>query len=60
MKYVYINNFMMNRLSGLFFDVMIVAGIAAIDWQNLQGLLWPLLIICTVGGIATFIYIKFI
>ena len=60
MKYVYINNFMMNRLSGLFFDVMIVAGIAAIDWQNLQGLLWPLLIICIVGGIATFIYIKFI
>lgn len=60
MKYVYINNFMMNRLSGLFFDVMIVAGIAAIDWQNLQGLLWPLLIICIVGGSATFIYIKFI
>ena len=60
MKHTYVNNYMMNRLSGVFFDVMIVAGIAAIDWQNLQGLLWPLLIICTIGGIFTFIYIKFV
>lgn len=60
MKHTYVNNYMLNRLSGMFFDVMIVAGIAAIDWQNLEGLLWPLLIICTVGGIVTFLYIKFI
>ena len=56
----YINNYMMNRLSGLFFDVMIVAGIAAIDWQNLKGLFFPLLIICTFGAIGTFIYVKYI
>ena len=60
MTHTYINNYMMNRLSGLFFDVMIVAGIAAIDWQNLSGLFIPLVIICTLGGIATFVYIKFI
>lgn len=60
MNHTYINSYMMNRISGLFFDVMIVAGIAAIDWQNLKGLLWPLLIICITGGIATFLYIKFI
>ena len=60
MNHTYINSYMMNRISGLFFDVMIVAGIAAIDWQNLKGLLWPLLIICIVGGLATFLYIKFI
>lgn len=34
MKHTYVNNYMLNRLSGMFFDVMIVAGIAAIDWQN--------------------------
>ena len=60
MTHTYINSYMMNRISGLFFDVMIVAGIAAIDWQNLKGLLWPLLIICIVGGLATFLYIKFV
>ena len=60
MTHTYINNYMMSRLSGLFFDIMIVAGIAAIDWQNLQGLLWPLIIICMIGGIGTFFYIKFI
>ena len=60
MTHTYINSFMMTRLSGLFFDVMIVAGIAAIDWENLKGLLWPLLIICSVGGLGTFLYIKFV
>lgn len=60
MNYTYINNYMMSRISGMFFDVMIVAGIAAIDWQDLEGLLWPLVIICTVGGIVTFFYLKFI
>ena len=60
MTHTYINSYMMNRISGLFFDVMIVAGIAAIDWQNLKGLLWPLLIICITGGLATFLYIKFV
>lgn len=60
MTHSYINNYMMNRLSGFFFDVMIVAGIAAIDWENLKGLLWPLLIICLVGTTFTFVYLKFV
>ena len=60
MTHTYINNYMMSRISGLFFDIMIVAGIAAIDWQNLQGLLLPLVIVCTLGGVGTFVYIKFI
>lgn len=59
MNHTYINDYMMSRLSGFFFDVMIVAGIAAIDWHNLSGLLWPLLIICLFGGVGTFFYIKF-
>lgn len=60
MNHTYINNYMMNRLSGLFFDVMIVAGIAAINWENLQGLLVPLIILCTIGGLATFLYLKLV
>ena len=60
MNLTYINSYMMNRLSGLFFDVMIVAGIAAIDWQELKGFLWPLLIVCTLGAIVTFLYLKLV
>lgn len=60
MKYNYVNNYMMNRLSGLFFDVMVVAGIAAINWGDLEGLLIPLLVICITGGILTFIYCRFV
>lgn len=60
MTHSYINNYMMNRLSGMFFDVMIVAGIAAIDWENFKGLLWPLLIICVIGTLVTFIYLRFV
>ena len=60
MTHTYINSYMMNRLSGMFFDAMIVAGIAAINWHNLQGLLVPLLIICIIGGVGTFIYVKIV
>ena len=60
MNHSYINDYMMNRLSGLFFDVMIVAGIAAINWQDLKGYLWPLVIICVCGATATFAYVLFI
>ena len=60
MTHQHINNYMMNRLSGLFFDVMIVSGIAAIDWQNLTGLLIPLILVCLFGAIGTFFYIKWI
>ena len=60
MTHTYINSYMMNRLSGMFFDAMIVAGIAAINWHNLQGLLVPLLIICIIGGVGTFIYLKIV
>lgn len=60
MKYNYVNTYMMNRLSGLFFDIMVVAGIAAINWSSLEGLLIPLLVICILGGIGTFVYCKIV
>lgn len=53
----YINNYMLNRISGLCFDVMIVAGTAAINFENLRGLWLPLVLVCTLGAIATFRYV---
>lgn len=61
MRYTHVNNHLMDRLSGLFFDAMVVAGIAAIDWQNLGDGLWlPLVIVCVVGAVVTFFYVLFI
>lgn len=58
----YTNNFMLNRTAGFMFDLMIVAGIAAFEVRNfgLLGLeLWIILIIvCSLGGFTTFIYLR--
>lgn len=58
----YINNFLMSRISGLLFDIMVVASIAAIDLNAFANhdFLIPLLSICVVGGIATFFYVRFV
>ena len=50
----YMNNFMLNRIGGLCFDVMIVAGTAAINFENIRTLLLPLILICAGGAIVTF------
>lgn len=54
----YTNNYLLNRISGLCFDAMIVAGTAAISFDNLRGLWLPLAIICTLGTIFTFLFIR--
>jgi len=58
----YLNNFMMNRVSGLMFDIMVVASIAAIDLTAFRRkeFLIPLISICAVGMILTFIYCRFV
>jgi ESS family glutamate:Na+ symporter len=57
MQREYINNFMLDRIAGTCFDVMIVAGTAAIDFNNLRGLWLPLILVCTVGALVTFFYV---
>lgn len=57
---IYINDFMMNRIAGVAFDIMIVAGIAAIDIANLKEYLGMLLIMAILGAIATFIFIRIV
>lgn len=60
MKKEYINNFMMNRIGGVAFDIMIVAGIAAIDLELIKDY-WILLIVMgLIGAIVTFFYIHFV
>ena len=52
------NNFLLDRISGFMFDIMIIAGVAAIDITQLSSLVIPLLIICILGAIGTFIYVR--
>lgn len=58
MKREYINNYLLDRLSGFFFDVMIVAGTAAINLNDLTKTWGSLLLICVVGTVLTFVYVK--
>ena len=56
----YQNNYLLNRLSGFFFDIMIVAGIASIDLQDLSGLWVPFVLLAVAGGVITWFWLKFI
>ena len=49
---------MLNRVAGIAFDIMIVAGIAVIDLELIKDYWAVLLILAFVGTVATFFYIK--
>ena len=56
----YVNGFLMDRISGFCFDIMVVAGIAAIRIEVLEGY-WPILLILgVVGFFSTYFYNRFV
>ena len=57
MQREYINNHYLDRIAGACFDFMIVAGTAAIDFQNLRNLWLPLILVCALGAVVTFWYV---
>ena len=59
-KRQFINKFMMNRIAGFLFDLMVVAGIAAIRIDAISEYLGTLLVLGFVGAIITYLYVKFI
>ena len=52
----YQNNYLLSRISGVAFDIMIVAGIAAIDLELIKDYWGLLLILGVVGAVATYIF----
>lgn len=52
-----VNDFMMNRIGGFAFDVMIVAGIAAIKLPLLKEHWGVILTLAALGGLGTFFYL---
>lgn len=59
MNHQYQNNYLLSRISGLAFDVMIVAGIASINIEDLNGQWVPFLLMAVLGGVVTLIYLWF-
>lgn len=60
MSRTYPSEFLLNRFSGLMFDIMIVSGIASIEIAALKSLFIPLALVCTAGLIVTFVYMRYI
>lgn len=58
MQREYINNYTLDRIAGTCFDFMIVAGTAAIDFTNLRGIWLPLILVCTLGALLTFLHVR--
>ena len=54
----YINNYQMDRISGFSFDLMIVAGVAAIEINDIKNYILPIVILSLVGTIITYVYIR--
>lgn len=60
MHRVYINNYQMDRISGFSFDLMIVAGVAAIEINDIKNYILPIVVLSVVGTIITYIYIRMV
>ena len=56
----YINNYQMDRISGFAFDLMIVAGVSAIEINDIKRYILPIIILSVVGMIITYIYIRLV
>ena len=56
----YQNNYLLNRISGFFFDIMIVAGIASINLEDIRGLWVPFLLLAILGGVATWVHLTIV
>ena len=56
----YINNYQMDRISGFSFDLMIVAGVAAIEINDIKNYILPIVILSLIGTVITYVYIRFV
>ncbi len=56
----YQNNYLLSRISGLAFDLMIVSGISSINFSELSGLWVPFLLMAVTGGVTTFYYLRWL
>lgn len=58
MKKQYINSFLMKRVAGFFFDLMVVSGIASIQFEALRQYWLSFILIGVLGAVATYFYLR--
>ena len=56
----YPNNYLLSRIAGCAFDFMVVAGIAAINMEDLSGLWLPFVLMAVAGGVVTLLYLQWL
>ena len=56
----YINNYQMDRISGFAFDLMIVAGVSAIEINDIKNYILPIVILSVVGTVITYAYVRLV
>ena len=56
----YQNNYLLSRISGVAFDIMIVAGLASIEIGDLSGLWLPFLLTAVAGALTTLIHLRYV
>jgi len=56
----YQNNYLLSRISGYAFDLMIVCGICVINFEKLAGLWIPFILMCLLGTFGSLFYLKWI
>ena len=56
----YQDNYLLNRLSGAFFDIMIVAGIGCIDIEDIRGLVLPFILLVAAGTVVTWFHLRWV
>lgn len=60
LKKDYLNVYLLNRISGFAFDLMIVAGICAIQIDLITNYIGVIMILGIVGAVMTFLYVRFV
>ena len=56
----YQNNYLLSRISGVAFDIMIVAGIASIEIGDLSGLWLPFILTAVAGALVTLFHLRYV
>ena len=54
----YQNNYLLSRISGFAFDVMIVSAISSIEFSDLSGLWVPFILLVVAGAVVTLIHLR--
>ena len=50
----------MDRISGFSFDLMIVAGVAAIEINDIKNYILPIVLLSVIGTVITYVYIRLV